>query len=358
MSVIAWSRRHLPEIGLALFMAACLGAMTLTDWPTVPFHFVWASLTIVFGIRLWRHGSTWVWLAVVMLTTAIALYSTVNGPGGGGLDEMTEVPLMGAIFLITVWQVRSRQHATDEMRKMAERERSLLEAQREFILDSAHSLRTPITIARGHAELIREEALRGATRADADIVIEELDRLGRMSGRMLLLVAAEHPEFLAKRRVPVAELIGQIATKWRATAPRDWSFRLEAAGTVDVDEDRLALAIDAVIENAVKHTATGGSIEIGALADGSNLLISVNDDGPGIPPEELAKVFDRFGRTRDDRGGTGLGLPIAQAIVRAHDGTIRISSHHGARVTMTLPSFLPDGTVPASPPRLAASTRP
>ena len=143
-----------------------------------------------------------------MITTGIALYSTVNGPGGGGLDEMTEVPLMGAIFLITVWQVRSRQHATDEMRRMAERERSLLEAQREFILDSAHSFRTPITIARGHAELIREEALRNSTRADADVVIEELDRLGRMSGRPLLLVAAEHPEFLATQRVPVPELIG------------------------------------------------------------------------------------------------------------------------------------------------------
>ncbi len=339
-------------------MVACLVAMMLTDWPTVPFHFVWVSLTIVFGVRLWKRGPTWAWLTAVMVTTGIALYTTVNGPGGGGLDEMTEVPLMGLIFAITVWQVRTRQHATDEMSRMADRERSMLETQREFILDSAHSLRTPITIARWHAELIREDAERPSMRADADVVIEELDRLGRMSSRLLLLAAAEHPEFLAKRAVQVAELIGPIAARWQVTAPRAWSWRTGAGGSVEVDVERLSLAIDAVIENAVKHTEPGGAIEIAAVAVGDSLMMTVADDGPGIAPDEIARVFERFARSRDDRGGMGLGLPIAQAIVRAHGGSIRIASNHGTTVTMSLPSFVPDDAEGTQPPRLAVSSRP
>jgi len=346
MSAIASSRRYLPEIVLAGFMALCLAAMVLTEWPTVPFHFIWASVTVMFGVRLWTRGPTWIWLAIVMVTTGVALYTTVNGPGGGGLDEMTEVPLMGLIFAITVWQVRTRQRATDEMRRMAERERSVLEAQRGFVLDSAHSLRTPITIARGHAELIHEEALVDRTRADAGIIIEELDRLSRMSARLLLLIAAEQPEFLHRQRVPVRALMERSATRWNAAAPRAWAWRIEADGSVDVDEERFALALDAVIENAVKHTSVGGWIKTSVVARGSVLAITIEDDGTGITEEDLAKVFDRFAHSAGPGGGTGLGLPIAQAIVHAHGGTIGIASSEGTVVTIQLPGYRHMSVVP------------
>jgi signal transduction histidine kinase len=350
MSAIASSRKYLPELGLAAFMALCLAAMVTTEWPTVPFHFIWVSVTVMFGIRMWTRGPTWIWLGIVMVTTGFALYTTVNGPGGGGVDEMTEVPLMGLIFAITVWQVRTRQRATDEMRRMAERERSVLEAQRGFVLDSAHSLRTPITIARGHAELIQEEALIDRTRSDATIIIEELDRLSRMSARLLLLVAAEQPEFLHTQRVDVRDLMRRCAARWDAAAPRAWAWRVDADGSIDVDEERLALALDAVIENAVKHTPDGGWITIAVTARGQRLLISIEDDGSGIPQDDLAKVFDRFAHTAGPGGGTGLGLPIAQAIVHAHGGTIAVASSRGTIVTIELPGYRVRGATPAVDP--------
>lgn len=345
MSDIASSRKYWPEIALAAFILACLVNMPTTEWPTVPFHLVWVSLTIMFGVRMWSRWPTWIVLGVIMVTTGIALYATIGGPDGGGLDEMSEVPLMGVIFLITVWQVRTRQRATDATRTMAERERALLEAQRGFIQDSAHGLRTPITIARGHAELARDEVTSEVGREDLDVVIDELDRLSRMSDRLLLLVASQHPDFLEIRRVQIGALISRCVTRWEATAVRRWTATVDTDGTVPLDEERLSLALDAVIENAVKHTGEGDRISIEAHGLGDDVRITIDDDGPGIAPDDLPRVFERFGRTRGSNGGTGLGLPIAQAIVLAHGGTIQVTSDHGTRVTIELPGFEPDQPV-------------
>jgi signal transduction histidine kinase len=349
------------EIAWGLFAAAnVLVIVTLTRWETIPFHFVWVSLTIVYGFRTWRLGSTLVVLAVVMAVTTWALSVTVTH-GSEHPDELTEVPLMAAMFLAMVWHARRRQAAIEETRRLAEHEHRLAEGQREFIRDASHELRTPITIARGHAELARDAGLEPRAREDVEVVIDELRRLSRLSERLLLLAAAEHPGFLSVGRVDVGSVIAAVERRWRGAADRSWSFMVRDPGTVRLDRERFELALDAVIENALDVTGDGDPIRIEARGEGSELIVEVADGGPGIPEDQVDRIFDRFTRADADRarggGGTGLGLPIARAIARAHGGDLTVerstTGRDGTTMRFALPGF--EATI-ARTPKAAALT--
>jgi two-component system, OmpR family, sensor kinase len=120
-------RRHWVEVAWGAFAAANVAViLTLTDWETIPFHFVWVSLTPVYGFRLWRLRTTMVVLLVVIAVTGAALAWTVSR-GGEGPDELTEVPLMAAMFLAIVRHAHRRQLAMEETRRLAESEHRLLE---------------------------------------------------------------------------------------------------------------------------------------------------------------------------------------------------------------------------------------
>lgn len=332
-------RRFLPELCLGAFIIANLALMPVSAWPTLPFHLIWVGLTVAFGIRMWQGKTMWWGVGAVVVISGVALFVTVDAPGGGGLDEMTEVPLMTVIFLVTVWHVRTRQRASDEVCRMADRERRLLESQREFVLDSAHGLRTPITVARGHAEMVREGLPSGAGRDDIDVVLDELDRLARMSSRLLILAAAEHPDFLDPSPIDLRTFLNRIVERWAPTTERRISCAVERDGTLWGDAERLELLLDALIENAVRYTDEHGSISLTASTVGDHLLIDVVDDGTGIGPDEIPRVFSRFARAATSRGGTGLGLPIARAIAESHGGKISIRSDSGTCVSIELPNF-------------------
>jgi signal transduction histidine kinase len=348
MSVIGSTlRRRWVEIVWAAFAAANVTAiLALTDWETIPFHFVWVSLTLVYGFRLWRPRTTMIVLLVVVAVTGAALAFAVSR-GGEGPDELTEVPLMAAMFLAMVWHAHRRQLAMEETRRLAENEHRLLEGQREFVRDASHELRTPITVARGHAELIRDAALDQQVTKDADVVLDELGRLSRLAERLLILTAAEHPDFLSTADVEVEPLVVGLMQRWGPTAERGWRVDVSADGTISVDRERLETALDAVLENAVKATTTGGTIHVICRAADDRITIEIADDGPGIDPEDLPRIFDRFSRLEPHRargdGGTGLGLSIAKAIVEAHGGSIRVEAtdRRGATFRVTLPGFRP-----------------
>jgi signal transduction histidine kinase len=317
------------EVAWAGFAVANLGAMwLLPSWETVPFHFIWVSLTLVYGFRVWDVGRTgWV-LAVVVATTGAVLLHEVSEKFQPP-DELTEVPLMASMFLAMVWHARRRVVATEREHQVSEENRRLLERQRQFVQDASHELRTPITIAVGHAELLARESRDPEFAEDAGIVADELLRLRRLADRLLLLASSADPDFLTRSPTAVDRLLAEACDRWAPTERR-WVLDNGVPAVVLADPDRLGTALDALIENAVKQTDLGDEIRLGARREGDRLVIAVADSGPGIATQQLERIFDRFarldvGRSRD-RGGVGLGLAIVKAIAEAHGGSVRVRS--------------------------------
>ena len=343
-------RRRWVEIAWAVFAAVNVAViLTLSDWETIPFHFVWVSLTLVYGFRAWRLQTTMTVLLVVIAVSGAALAWTVMQTDEGP-DELAEVPLMAAMFVAMVWHAHRRQAAVEEARRLAESEHRLLEGQRAFVRDASHELRTPITVARGHAELIRGAEVNGQIGRDADVILDELGRLSRLSERLLILTAAGNPGFLSRSDVEVEPLVVGLMGRWSPTARRAWRVQVGAEGTIRADRERLETALDALLENAVHATDDGGMIRVGCRADGDRLVLEVADDGRGIRTGDLPRVFERFSRIEPDRtrgnGGTGLGLSIARAIVEAHGGSIGVDSDEGRGATfrICLSGFRPAAT--------------
>jgi signal transduction histidine kinase len=350
-----WPLRQLGwlECAWAVFAVANLIAMwLLPTWETVPFHFIWISLTLVYGFRVWELERTgWVLALVVATTGALLLHEVSESFQPPG--ELTEVPLMAAVFLAMVWHARRRVVAQEQEHASSEANRRLLEGQRRFVQDASHELRTPITIAMGHADLLAREIQDPELAEDASIVVDELLRLRRLADRLLLLASSADPDFLARSPTEVEPLLAEARSRWAAAARR---LVLEpgVAGVVLVDPERLGTALDGLIENAVKQTEPGDEIRLGARCEGGWVLIAVADSGPGIAPDQLESIFDRFarldvGRSRD-RGGVGLGLAIVKAIAEAHGGSVRVRSAVGQGSVFEI-------LLPARPAPLEAAAR-
>jgi signal transduction histidine kinase len=334
------------EAGWLVFAILNLIAMEVWGgWETVPFHFIWVSLTILYGFRVWRMQPTlWLLTAIIVLTGTGLIYDIRRGLQP--LDELTEVPLMSAMFFAMVWHARRRLTAMHGLQRVSDQNLRLLETSRQFLQDASHSLATPITVALGHAELIERRAVDPTLKADAAVISDELSRLRRQVERLLTLAASEHPDFLLKTPVDLEPIVVEAYRRWAAT-PRKWRLGEVEEAEVEADPDRLAAALDAVIENAVKHTSAGDEIELTLRREGSSAIISVRDSGLGIQPEDLDRIFVRFvraGRGRSRRvGGMGLGLAIAKAVLEAHGGSVKASNAPGSGALFEL-------TIPLSQP--------
>ena len=325
-------RAYRVDIAWAIFIMLNLIAMRLIPaWQTVPFLIIWISLTTIYGFRLWHLGSTVVTVAVVTLATGgIIGWQVVRGEQD--LDYLAEVPLLAAMFLVVAWHARRRATAMEEIKRVSEHNLALLGRQRQFLQDVSHELGTPITIALGHAELITHAATDQAIAKDARVAVDELLRMRRLANRLVLLASTDGPDFLHLAPVDTAELVMEILDRWRQT-PRRWSFGTLAEARVQADRDRLTLALDALIENAVDHTDPDGRIELSARHAGEDIVLAVKDSGSGIPPAEIGQIFDRFtrvgtGRSRES-GGFGLGLAVVKAIAEAHHGSVQVRSTVG-----------------------------
>jgi two-component system OmpR family sensor kinase len=216
------------------------------------------------------------------------------------------------------------------------------EMQRRLLDDVRHELKTPITIVRGHLEVLDPDDPEDVT-AIRDLGIAELDRMTRLIGDIDLLAAVENDGF-SFAEVDVAGLTRRIAGLVAVIPDHRWRVEQAADAVVRGDADRLLQAWLQLADNAAKYTPPGSTIELGSAAHASAALLWVRDHGPGIPPAMRHRIFRRFDRGAGKRtvGGSGLGLAIVDTIAKAHGGSCAVTDTPGGGATFTLE--IPIGT--------------
>jgi len=333
---------HLVDGSLAAVMLAMVVLMArMPGEETIPYHILFLSLTIVYGFRVWPLKAT---VLVTLAVTASTGWILASHAFSGIIDhaELAEVPLMPALFVAMVWHARRRVAALRQVELMADQRRASLERERGFFRDTSHAIRTPLTIAQGHLELAAEAPLTAATGQRIAIALRQLKRMSSLTNRLLALARLDAGEKLELRPTDVAALIRQIGQNWTANIDRHWMVVCQPTGVLRCDPEWLELALDALIENAVHYTGSGDTIRLGCATTTYRCTITVDDSGPGIPAEDLPHVFERFWHRRPENGpmGSGLGLPMAQAVAEAHGGTLRAtnSPEGGARFELSIPT--------------------
>jgi PAS domain S-box-containing protein len=242
-------------------------------------------------------------------------------------------------------RVRERTAQIDETMTQL---RSEQERQRQFMADASHDLRTPLTVM--HAELQMLAARNDVAAAAGDSIRrleEEVKRLDHLAGNLLLLATIDAQEGIAQRERVGLEGILFDCIADLSTLARDRGIAIDVAmeSAVDVFADRHALvrALDNVLDNAIKYSASGGAVRVRLDVDGERAIVAIEDAGPGIAEADLPHVCDRFyrGRTTRAESGTGLGLAIVKSVVEAHGGEVRITScvDEGTRVELVLPTL-------------------
>jgi two-component system, OmpR family, sensor kinase len=235
---------------------------------------------------------------------------------------------------------------------MLDRLQQAFSSQRAFVDDAGHELRTPITIVRGHLELLGDDP--DERRETVALVTDELDRMARIVDDMLLLAKLEQPDVLRPEAVEAEPFTTELFAKARALADRRWVLGEAAPVALVADPQRLTQAVMNLARNAVEHAGPDATITLGSSVDGGDIGFWVADTGAGIAPEDHEAIFERFARGGDRRRrseGAGLGLAIAAAVAEAHDGHLTVASDAGAGATFRL--SLPPHPSPADPAHAA-----
>ncbi len=252
--------------------------------------------------------------------------------GGGGAGAL--LALAGG-FLLAGWALRPIETAMDR--------------QRAFVADASHELRTPLSLIRANAEILKRERDKPVQSniASVDDVIEETDRLSSLVGQMLTLATADAHE--AARETTTLDLSALVADTVREmrllAAPKQITLEVDAIAPAIVSGDALRLRelLTILLDNAIKYSGDGASVRVDVGSASGQALLEVSDNGPGIRPEDLPRIFDRFYRADKSRsremGGAGLGLAIAKVIVDSHGGSISVESalSKGTTVRVELP---------------------
>jgi signal transduction histidine kinase len=245
--------------------------------------------------------------------------------------------------------------AQDEVRRLAETLNGMLDrlesastAQRAFVADAAHELRSPLTAIRTQLEVARRHPGTATWEETADGVLADTDRLARLVDDLLLLARSGETSPQRERRARPVDL-SVVAAE---VAARPWSVPVDvvpassddvSTPTVVADPDTITRIVTNLVDNAARHARTG--VRIASTATSARVEVSVTDDGPGIPEADRERVFERFARldlarSRGD-GGSGLGLAIVRTLVTASGGTVRLeepSTPPGTRAVVSWPA--------------------
>ncbi len=270
-----------------------------------------------------------------------AIGTTVRVPDGL-TDERTEVGQVGAALNTMLAHVE---------RALDERHRSELQV-RQFVADASHELRTPLTTIHGYAELSRrtqpadpEQLAMAMSKVEA-----EATRMSTLVEDMLLLARLDAGRPLARDEVDLTRLVLEAVGDARVIGPdHRWQLDLpEEPLSVPGDEQRLHQVLTNLLNNARRHTPPGTAVVVGVRSDGDDVVLSVRDDGPGLPPGLAERAFERFSRGDSARtrasGGAGLGLSLVEAIASAHGGSAAVTSEPGStRFEVRLPALAQRG---------------
>ncbi|MDQ1734476.1 MAG: two-component system, OmpR family, sensor kinase [Pseudonocardiales bacterium] len=328
--------------GKAALSAAWLAFAGVNAWltyflageETIPYHLIWASYALLYGLYSWSRTVTW---ASFLTITGVTGYALVRHAQSGviGWEECSEIPLMGVLVALLIWHVNRQRVAQTRLADLRELERGRAEQREVTARFGTHEVRTRLTIARGFAEMIRDNATDDTNRSDAMVVLTELDKAAATTSNLLTLVRVEAPS--VRISVNVADLIAAILARWKATADRQWSSEVHVRVILG-EPERLESILDCLLENAVKFTAPGDAISVTVSTDGPDVLIAVRDTGLGIPEGDLPGVTEPFttGSAAGDRAGSGLGLAIVRMIVESRGGSLSLASVEGAGTTATI----------------------
>lgn len=276
-------------------------------------------------------ASTLAWFAAGKVLAPLRLLSqTARSITESNLTE--RIPLDGAAGDIA--------ELTRTFNDMLDRIEATFTSQRQLLNDVGHELRTPITIVRGHLELMgttpqeQQETL--------DVVIDELDRMSRFIDELMLLAKAERPDFLFPEPIDLTVFTEELFAKITALGDRYWQLDAVGDGQMLGDRQRLTEAVVNLAQNATQHTRAGETIALGSSRQYDQVKIWVRDAGEGVDLADQDRIFQRFvrGRSRYARSeGSGLGLSIVQAIAQAHGGSVQLVSQpdQGATFTLVLP---------------------
>jgi two-component system sensor histidine kinase VicK len=259
-----------------------------------------------------------------------------------------------AYAAVRVFNEQRRLYA--EQRVATEKVEAASQAKTEFIADVSHELRTPLTVLRGNAQVGLALDGDGEHAELYGEIVEESKRMSRMVEDLLFLARSDSATLpLDIETVSVETLLAELAGRATVLARErgaELETSLQGEGFVEVDALRIEQAVLILVDNAAKYGPAGGKISLSSSARTGELRIGVEDRGPGIPEEELPRIFERFYRLDKARsrklGGAGLGLPIAKTIAEAHGGRVEAVSRLGAGTKMTLCLPLLDGPHPAS----------
>jgi signal transduction histidine kinase len=265
------------------------------------------------------------------------------------LDVIVDVLIFGGLLAVVVaggFGALYARRALAPIRTSLANQRLALRRQREFAADASHELRTPLTVIRSSVEyLARHRSEPVATVGDAlEDITAEVNQLSTLVDDLLLLARSDSGAIeLDRLPLDLGDVAGDAASTLAQPAA-DKSVRIivdPEPATVIGDPVRLRQLVAILVDNAVRHSPSGGEVRVAVRGDGRTAILSVEDQGPGIRPEDLPRVFDRFWRAPGaPAGGTGLGLAIAQWIVERHGGRIAVAngSDGGARFEVQLPT--------------------
>ncbi len=330
---------------------------------TVPVRIAGSPDTGVFVIAIFRdlerveiNRATWTSAAVAFGTLALAAIAAL-WMAGRVLQPIRLVRLTAQRITATDLSRRIPVTGNDDVAELARTFNSMLDrlettfaAQRQFLHDASHELRTPITIVQGHLELAESDP---STRAESlAIVMDELDRMRRIVEDLLLLARSDSPNFLRVSEVDLEPFIDEVLDKAQTLAPRMWSLDHRAEGVALLDRQRITQAILQLALNATQYTSTDEEIHLGTEIVSDQLHLWVRDSGSGVPPADREEVFDRFASedsTDSDSFGIGLGLAVVRAIAHSHGGRVVLAeTSAGAEVRMELPLRLPERDLAAA----------